>query len=155
MSPTPLAISETELQVLKVLWERGTGTVRELRDWLADEGTDWAYTTVQTLLTRLQQKSYVASDRRGRAHVFRPSRSREEFLGEHLDDLADRVCEGTTLPLVLSLVQGRSFSSDEIQHFRQMLDDLEDDPEAKGGKAGKGKRGGKASRTDSTDPDDR
>lgn len=135
MPPTPLAISETELEVLKILWEHGPGTVREVRELLLTErradknaGRPLAYTTVQTLLTRLQQKHYVSTTPRGRAHVFQPDVTREEFLGEHLDDLADRVCEGTALPLVLSLVQGRQFSADEIRSFRKALDEMESSP---------------------------
>jgi len=143
MAPTPLSISESELEVLKILWEHGPATVREVRRHLHEAGGSQAYTTVQTLLTRLAQKRYVESEPRGRAHVFRPTRTREEFLGEHLDDLARKVCEGTTLPLVLSLVQGRRFSAEELAGFRELLDELEQRP-GRGGRdtpaGGKGRR---------------
>ncbi len=132
MTPTSLPISETELVVLKTLWAHGPGTVREIRGHLDLSGRSWAYTTVQTLLTRLVAKRYVVSKApsksQGRAHEFRAARSREAFLGEQLDDLAERVCEGTSLPLVMSLVQGRRFSADEIRDFRQLLDDMETPP---------------------------
>jgi predicted transcriptional regulator len=135
MAPTPLAISETELEVLKILWESGPGTVREVREQLRNERRKWAYTTVQTLLTRLVQKGYVRSSADGRAHVFEPAITREQFLGEQLDDLAERVCEGTRLPLVLSLVQslarGRRFSQDEIRSFREALDEMEESATSK------------------------
>ncbi len=125
MGGTPLPISDTELVVLKALWAHAPCTVRELAAKLEGPGKDWAYTTVQTLLTRLEQKDYVIAERSGRAHVFTPAVSREEFLGEHLDDIADRVCEGAAVPLMLSLAHSHRFTDDEIAQFRQLLDSLE------------------------------
>jgi predicted transcriptional regulator len=119
------SISETELTVLKVLWERGSATVREVLNILQEQGSSWAYTTVQTLLTRLEGKKIVTCDRREAAHVFRASFSRDQVLQQRLNDLADQFCEGTTSPLVLALVEGGKFTSEEIEQFRQMLDKLE------------------------------
>ncbi|MBO0699456.1 MAG: BlaI/MecI/CopY family transcriptional regulator [Zavarzinella sp.] len=124
MSTQP-PISETEQAVLKVLWEMGQGTVREVLAALAAQGHRWAYTTAQTLLTRLMAKGYVAADRTGPAHVYRPAVSRNELLQQRLTDLADEFCEGTTSPLVLALVEGSEFSPDDIARFRQLLDKLE------------------------------
>src|SRR5438552_2238555 len=58
-------ISETELDILKVLWEHGPATVRAINDRLRRLGRRWAYTTVLTLLSRLESKGYVASDKSG------------------------------------------------------------------------------------------
>ena len=91
-------VTDTELDVLKALWALEAGTVREVLDEL---GNDWAYTTAQTLLGRLQEKGCVTSEKRGRAFVFRPTVSRDELLGQSLDDLAARVCDGKSLPLIL------------------------------------------------------
>jgi predicted transcriptional regulator len=130
-------LSETEQDVLKALWDLGQGTVREVRAALAAQGHQWAYTTAQTLLTRLLAKGYVAADRTGPAHVYRPAVSRNRLLQQRLTDLADEFCEGTTSPLVLALVEGSDLSRDDIARFRQLLDKLEaDKPKArkKGGK---------------------
>ena len=62
--------SDSELEVLKALWEIGPATVRDLHGPLQESGSSWAYTTVQTLLARLEQKGYVRCDKSGRAHVF-------------------------------------------------------------------------------------
>jgi predicted transcriptional regulator len=127
------AISATELAVLKVLWDVGAGTVREVQAVLRRQGRRWAYTTVQTLLNRLQGKGYAASDRGGPAHVYRAAVSREELLRTRLGALADELCEGTASPLVLALVEGGRFSAEEIEQFRQLLDRLDDDrPRKKG-----------------------
>jgi predicted transcriptional regulator len=126
-----LAVSDTELEVLKVLWEQGPGTVRELDAVLRRQGRSWAYNTVLTLLQRLESKGYVRADKRGVAHVFRPILSRDEMLREHLRDLANQLCEGTPAPLVLALVEGHRFTAEEIAQFRELLNRLE-------GKKGKG-----------------
>jgi predicted transcriptional regulator len=119
------SISETELEVLKVLWENGPGTVRALNELLRRQGRRWAYTTVLTLLQRLEAKGYVFSDKSGVAHVFRPAVTRDKLLRERLKDLANQLCEGTATPLVLALVEGQRFTADEINQFRQLLDQLE------------------------------
>ena len=124
MSTQP-PISETEQAVLKVLWDLGRGTVREVLDALNGLGHSWAYTTVQTLLTRLMAKGYVAADRTGPAHVYRAAVSRGELLQQRLTDLADTYCEGTTSPLMLALVEGGELTPVEIARFREMLDKLE------------------------------
>jgi BlaI family transcriptional regulator, penicillinase repressor len=119
-----LPISETELAVLKVLWDLNAGTVREVQVALKPQGRKWAYTTVQTLLNRLQSKGYAASDKSGQAHVYRAAVSREQLIRRRLGDLADEFCEGTASPLVLALVEGGRFTPEEIEQFRQLLDQL-------------------------------
>ena len=125
MSGRQPPLSETELEVLKALWERGAGTVRELNELLGERGRRWAYTTVLTLLVRLEGKGYVSSDKRGLAHVFRPIVSRDKLLRQRLTHLAEDLCDGTATPLVQALVAGRRFSPREIEQFRHLLDELE------------------------------
>ena len=117
-------ISDTELEVLKVLWEQPHGTVRDILEVLQPQ-KQWAYTTVQTLLARLEAKGYVASERGGPAHVYRAALSREQLLQQGLSDLSDRLCEGTASPLLMALVEGVRFSPAEIEQFRRLLDQLE------------------------------
>jgi BlaI family penicillinase repressor len=128
-----LFISDTELEVLKVLWEQGQGTVREIYALLKHQGRTWAYNTVLTLLQRLESKGYVTSDKSGLAHVFSPAVSRDLLIRQHLQELTDQLCEGTPAPLVLALVEGHRFTAEEIEQFRQLLDRLE-------GTKGKGHR---------------
>ncbi len=116
---TPL--SETELEVLKTLWQQGPGTVREVNQQLSH----WAYTTVQTLLTRLERKRYVACDRSGFAHVFRAAVSRDKLVRRRLNDLVEQFSQEVTAPLVLALVEQQRLSPEEIQRLRQLLERLE------------------------------
>ena len=119
------SVSDAELDVLKVLWEHGPGTVRDVEARLRTRKRRWAYTTVLTLLSRLRDKGCVASDKAGAAHVFRPAVTREQLLRNGLTELADRVCDGLASPLVHALVQGERFSPDEIAELRKLLDELE------------------------------
>ena len=130
-------ISETEQAVLKVLWDLDRGTVREVLAALNAQGHQWAYTTVQTLLTRLMAKGYVAADRSGPAHIYRAAVSRGELLQQRLSDLADTFCEGTTSPLMLALVEGSQFTPQEIARFRELLNKLEAEKPARKKKGGR------------------
>ena len=118
-------LSASELDVLKALWEHGPGTVRDIKDALKRRGRRWAYTTVQTLLTRLQAKECVATDRTGFAHIYSASISREDLVRQGLTDLAENLCDGTAAPLVMALVQGHRFTAEEIEAFRRLLGEAE------------------------------
>jgi len=123
--PTKPSVSDTELEILKVLWDLEDATVRDVLAALTERGRVWAYTTVQTLLGRLQAKGFIESTKVGRAFVFRAVVTRGDLVGQGLEALAGRVCDGAALPLLLSLVQSGNFSRTDIDHFRELLDELE------------------------------
>lgn len=118
------SVTDSELEVLKALWNLGEGTVRDVLATLP--GRDWAYTTAQTLLSRLQEKGIVRREKRGRAFVFRPLATRDQLLEGSLDDLAARVCDGNAMPLLLNLVRSPGFSRGDLERFRRLLDELEE-----------------------------
>jgi predicted transcriptional regulator len=125
MARKKAALSDSELEVLKALWEDGSGTVRAVNDRLAAKGRTWAYTTVQTLLGRLAAKGCVLPDRRGLPHVYHAAVSRDDFLKARLDRLAADVCDGASTPLVRALVEAGRFTAADIRHFRRLLNELE------------------------------
>ena len=128
MEPKNQPVSEAELAVLKVLWDLSRGTVREVRDILLGQGRDWAYTTVQTLLNRLEAKGHVRVERSGSVNVYRPAVSREQFAQQRLSNLAAELYEGAASSLVLALVEGTRFTPAELDQFRKLLDQLEQEP---------------------------
>jgi BlaI family penicillinase repressor len=130
MATSAPSVSDAELEVLKVLWDTGPGTVREIEAQLRKRKRRWAYNTILTLLSRLRDKGHVSSDPRDTAHVFHAVTTREQLLRVGLTDLSNRVCDGITSPLVRAFVQGRRLSSQDIAELRQLLDELE----KKGGK---------------------
>jgi BlaI family transcriptional regulator, penicillinase repressor len=117
------ALSVSEREVLKVLWDHGARTIREINEVLERQGRQWAYTTVATLLQRLVVKKYAASDSSAVPHVYRAVVSRDELLDRRLKDAAEEFCDGRAAPLVLALVQGNQFSADEVARLRWLLDE--------------------------------
>lgn len=118
-------VSDAELDLLKLLWDGGHHTVRELMQHAEGTGARWAYTTVQTLLGRLVDKGFVAVDRSGPAHRFRAAVSRDQLLGRRLEELADRLCGGAKLPLLMHLVgsgEADSLTDEELARFRTLLE---------------------------------
>ena len=116
-------LSEAEREVLRVLWDHGPRTVREINEVLKHRGRRWAYTTVATLLQRLGVKQYVASDPSAVPHVYRAVVTRDEMLERRLQEAADELCDGRAAPLVLALVQGNRFSAEELARLRRLLDE--------------------------------
>jgi BlaI family penicillinase repressor len=115
-------LSDAEREVLKVLWDHGPATVREINEVLKRRGRRWAYTTVATLLQRLSGKQHVASDPSAVPHVYRAIVTRDELLECRLKDAADELCDGRAAPLVLALVQGNRFSAEELVRLRRLLE---------------------------------
>ena len=123
MTPSARLLSDAELLILKALWLDAPATVRSVLERLPE--SDWAYTTVQTLLQRLLEKGYVAAEKRGRALEYRPLVSQEDVVGRHLDDLARRICDGSPAPLLWNLMQRGKLSREDLSELRAMLDDLD------------------------------
>src|SRR5947207_7754949 len=98
-------LGAAELEVLKVLWDDGPGTVRDVLQRLTDRGRDLAYTTVQTFLTRLEQKGYVRADKSEFAFKYAPRVSREKISRSRLHRLVEQLYDGAAGPLVLQLLE--------------------------------------------------
>lgn len=117
-------VTDQELAILREIWDRGDATIREITDALYEERTAPQYATVQKLLERLEAKGCVRRDRSNRAHRFGALVSRDQFIGERLQDLADKVCEGSLTPLLTGLVHAKGISRKDRQALRRLIDDL-------------------------------
>ena len=119
-------IPAAELDVLGALWRVGSGTVRDVLEELRREGRHLAYTTVLTLLGRLDRKGYVARSKKDSpAHVYRPRISRERVTADRLGTLVKQLAEGQAAPLILQLVQAHKLSPSDIRRLRELLTQLE------------------------------
>jgi len=121
----PPPLQGAELEVLKALWEHGPGTVRAVNDTLRGQGRSWAYTTVQTMLHRLEAKGYVRCEKGKPAHVYAAAWSREDVLSRRLQDLADQLCDGVATPLLHALVEGGRFTRDDVDQLRKLINRLD------------------------------
>lgn len=140
MAERQFQLGKAELEVLKVLWDEGPRTVREVLNCLEQRGRSLAYTTVQTLLTRLEQKRFVRSDKSDLAHVFRARVSRDQVTRSRLRSLVDQLFDGAVGPLVLQLVRNEALTSDEMGELQKLVEQL-DRPEG-GSDDGPGREGG-------------
>jgi predicted transcriptional regulator len=110
-------LGERELDIMQALWERGEGTVSDVHQALVAMGRNVAYTTVQTMLNRLEAKGLLRRDRRGRAHLYRPvmkepaaatvavRRVIDRFFGGDPAQLATHLVEGAVAPRDLDRIQ--------------------------------------------------
>ena len=114
-----IVLYERELDVMEVLWERGSATVAEVREALADE---MAYTTVLTVLRRLEDKGFVAHDEEGRAHRYRPLVARAQARESALERLTRRLFQGSPELLLTHLVSQRKLSEAELRRLRDVVD---------------------------------
>src|SRR4030095_10535818 len=117
-------LSETELAILKVIWDKPEVTIREVADLLYPGGDVAHYATVQSLLDRLEEKGYVRRGRSGRANTFTAAVSREELVGIRLRDLARKLCDGSLTPLLTHLVRATRLSDREEGELRELIREL-------------------------------
>ena len=124
-SPRP---TDAELAILRVLWERGPSTVREVHDALKPTQAS-GYTTVLKLLQIMTEKGLVVRDESQRAHVYVTRLSEGRTQRQLLSDLVDRACGGSSAKLVLQALSHRPASAKELRDIRALLDQLgEGDP---------------------------
>jgi predicted transcriptional regulator len=114
-------VTDTQLAMLQVLWDRGEATRRQVADALYPGGTEAHYATVQKLLERLEARGYVRHTRRAGILVYRATVGRDELLGRRLRDLADKYCDGAVTPLVMNLVRSKPLSAAELQELHDFI----------------------------------
>lgn len=117
-------LSKGEMEVARVLWGLGAGTVRQVHEAFPPERTiDFA--TVQTYLRRLEAKGYVQARLEGRILVYSPRVKPRTVIRQTVDDLVDRLFGGETLPLVQHLIEERGLSEQDLRQLRELLDRLD------------------------------
>jgi BlaI family penicillinase repressor len=116
--------TDGELEILKVLWERGPSTVREVRQTLLPHHRI-AHTTVLTLLQRMVKKGLVESDTSAHAHIYRARQPKAGVVRKFARDLLDRVFDGSAPELVQYALQGRTATPEELAEIRRIIDEVE------------------------------
>jgi predicted transcriptional regulator len=116
--------TDAELAILRVLWQRGPSTVREIHDDMNRENAT-GYTTVLKLLQIMTEKGLVVRDERQRAHVYESKYSEQKTQRQLLTDLADRAFGGSATKLVMQALTGRKASAEELDAIRDLLNRIE------------------------------
>ncbi len=110
--------SGRELEILKILWEAGPSTVRQVHEQMAPDG-ELAFNTVQTLLRIMDDKGLVEHKREGRTFVYSPRLTRERETSR----LVDKMFDGALDQLVVSLLNSRNVSTDELKKLEKIIAD--------------------------------
>jgi predicted transcriptional regulator len=124
MARTPQDVTDAELAVLQVLWEKGPATRRQITDAIYPGGGPAHYTTVQKLLERLADKGYVARESGGAVLRFTATVAREELISRRLRDVAEKLCGGSLTPLLMNLVRSEPLSADELRQLQDLVKEL-------------------------------
>jgi predicted transcriptional regulator len=133
MSPARIHLTDAEFAVLEPLWQRGRQTIRQLTAKLYPKQTVSDYATVQKLLERLEAKGCVTRDREQSAHVFRAAVAREALIDDELQQIADRLCDGSLVPVLNQLVRRCRLSKKDREQLRKLIEVSESGKTAKGG----------------------
>lgn len=123
MPPSKSAtLTEAELRLMDVLWEKGPSTVQQVLEALPKRPA-LAYNSVLTTIRILEKKGYLKHIKDGRAHVYRPVVEREEATRSAISHLAQRFFRSSHELLALNILQDEGIEEEELSHLRQLLAD--------------------------------
>jgi len=118
--PSEIRLGRLELQIMSVVWEKGVATVHDVKEALS-RGRKPAYSTILTMMRKLEAKGYLEHDVADRTFVYRATISHQAARNSLLGDLLERVFEGSPALLVSSLVEQNHVSEDELREIRKLI----------------------------------
>lgn len=113
-------LTEQELEIMKIVWEREPVTVRDVYEVLL-ERRKIAYTTVMTMMNILEQKRYLKKNQQDRAYVYRPAKPKEQVIRGMVREFVNRVFNGAAEPLLAHLVDDDRLTSHDLQELSRMI----------------------------------
>jgi len=114
------ALSPSETEILRLVWQLDKATVQEVCDKLPTR-RKIAYATVQTLLRRLEKKGYIKHRNRGKAHVFFPAVKQEAVIKRSVRDFLERLFGGDPIPLMQYLAQHGKINAEDVEKLKQLV----------------------------------
>ncbi|OKL40910.1 BlaI/MecI/CopY family transcriptional regulator [Pontibacter flavimaris] len=116
--------TESELEILQVLWQHGPSTVRFVHEELS-ETKDAGYTTTLKIMQLMTEKGMLEADKSSRSHIFRPLLQEEDTQQQLLDRFLDTAFRGSASKLVMQALGNSRASKEELDEIRNLLDKLE------------------------------
>ncbi|MEN3337752.1 MAG: hypothetical protein V7647_1428 [Acidobacteriota bacterium] len=113
--------TDAELAILRILWDRGPSTVRQVHEALSRERPS-AYTTALKMLQIMTDKGLVRRDDRDRTHIYQPRLTQEQTQRQLVRDLVDRAFGGSASKLVLQALTSRRATPEELAEIRRMIE---------------------------------
>ena len=126
--------TDAELAILRILWDRGPSTVRQVHEVLARDREGAVYTTALKLLQIMTEKGLVERDERERTHIYRARLGEEQTQRQLVRDLADRAFGGSSMKLVMQALATRRASAEELKDIRKAIDSARTEKEAHDGR---------------------
>ena len=117
---TETSLTDRELDVMSILWRRGSATVAEVRAELED---DLAYTSVLSALQTLEEKGHVRHEQEGRAYRYYATIEAEAAGGSALNRIVDKIFHGSSELLLAQLMSERSIPAKELERMRRLLEE--------------------------------
>ena len=115
--------TESELEILQILWQRESATVREVHEDLSKTKIS-GYTTTLKLLQIMFEKKLVSRDESAKTHIYKPIISRQKTQKQFLDKMIDGLFYGSSTQLVLQALGNQKASKNELEEIQKYLDDL-------------------------------
>lgn len=116
--------TESELEILGILWERGASTVREVHEIL-EQSKEAGYTTTLKLMQIMHEKGILSRDASAKTHIYKASISRENTQQQLLNKMIDTVYNGSATQLVMQALGHHRSSQEELDQIRQYLNEME------------------------------
>ena len=120
MRPKSRTLTEQELEIMKVVWELQTATVRDVYEALLRR-RKIAYTTVMTMMNILEEKGYLKKRAEDKAHVYRPAQPKAKVIRAMVQEFVERVFNGSAEPLLVHLVKDRHLSPEELEKIARAI----------------------------------
>jgi len=114
-------LASLQLAIMRILWQKEEATVGDVRDELAAEGRELAYTTVATMLAKMDRKGHVGHRAGGKAFVYYPVLRQEQVSRSMVADLAERLFSGDVPLMVSHLLDGCELSNDELARLKALI----------------------------------
>lgn len=114
--------TELELQILKILWQKSPLLARDVQAVLAEEGRDLAKTSIITTLNTMVVKKYLTRSKQANMYLFTPRITESEVGDRVLEDVVDRVFDGSTSAVLLKLFDVKDIDGDELKELRRIID---------------------------------
>jgi BlaI family penicillinase repressor len=112
-------LTEQELEIMKIVWDRESATVRDVYETLL-ERRKVAYTTVMTMMKILEQKKYLKKSQAERAYVYRPAQPKRQVVGAMVREFVNRVFNGSAEPLLVHLVEEHGLSQEDLEEISRL-----------------------------------
>lgn len=125
MEPKPVRPTDSELEILTVLWSRGPSTVRDVYETLRRRRKSAQYATVLKFMQIMAQKGILKRDEADRAHVYTPIHSREVVQQQLAGDLLQRGFDWSMKNLMIGALSARKATKEELAELRKLLDEYE------------------------------